>query len=416
MKQQQLAILFWISRNRIKNGKAPLWVRITISGERKEISVQREVSIIEWDPKSQTITSRSREAKEINDHLTIIKGKLLSCQSKLEARGEIVTVQKLKDEYDGVVEKPRMIIPIFKQHNEDIKCLIGNGYARGTWIKFCTLLRHLEDFLLSKHNEKDINIKSINREFLYDFELYLRSQKKIDLNTTAKYLQGFKKILTSCVNMDWLAKNPFAGYKFKTKIVDREILSENELKTIHEKTFLTERLNIVKDIFLFSCYTGLAYIDVFNLNSNNITTSIDGKKWIYTNRQKTNIASHIPILPPALAILEKYASYPDIANNKRALPVLSNQKMNAYLKEIASCCGITKELTFHMARHTFATTVTMSNGVPIESISKMLGHTRLQTTQHYAKILDSKVSADMQGLFNKYNDSSTTKETLVIAK
>ncbi len=407
---QTFAILFWISKNRIKNGKAPLWVRVTVDGKRVEMSAQREVTVREWDPRAQMATAKTPEGKEINNHLSLIKTKLLSCQSKLEARGEPVTAENLKNQYFGVVEKQRKLVPIFRQHNDDINSLIGNGYSRGTWVKFNTVLNHLEAFLLHKYSVTDISLKSLNLEFFCDFEFYLRSQKKIDLNTTAKYLQSFKKIITACVTKNWIDKHPFAGYKFKMKVLDREFLSENELELLHQKHFITDRLNLVKDIFLFSCYTGLSYIDVLNLTPNNIALGIDGEKWVFTHRQKTETASRIPLLPPALAILGKYSNHPQVINRERLLPILSNQKMNAYLKEISACCGITKDLTFHIARHTFATTVTLSNGIPIETVSKMLGHTRLQTTQHYAKILDKKVSNDMQILFRKYQNTDASQE------
>jgi site-specific recombinase XerD len=179
-----------------------------------------------------------------------------------------------------------------------------------------------------------------------------------------------------------------------------------ELHSIQEKKFTIERLEHVRDLFIFSCYTGLAYIDIYNLTANNISIGIDGEKWIFTQRQKTETASRIPLLQPALDILNKYANHPAAASKKKLLPVPSNQKMNAYLKEIAAVCGINKELTFH-ARHTFAKTVTLTNGVPIESISKMLGHTKIQTTQIYAKILDKKVSKDMQALRNNFQVSKT---------
>ncbi|MBS1744238.1 MAG: site-specific integrase [Bacteroidetes bacterium] len=411
MKQRQFSILFWISKNRIKEGKAPLSARITIHGERSEISLQRDIPVIDWNPKTQQQNGRSKEARELNDYLAAVRTKLLSYHQKLEAAGVQITAQKLKNEYVGIVEKPRSIVPIFIQHNENVKSLIGNGYARGTWVKFRTLLKHLEEFLKCKHRKTDIELSSITREFIYDFEFFLRSQKKIDLNTTAKYLQGLKKILSFCVDMGWLSKSPFIGYKFKTRPVDRDILTENELTVLQEKVFDTERLNIVKDIFLFSCYTGLAYIDVFNLKTSDVNIGIDGQKWIFTHRQKTETASRIPLLPPAMQIINKYADLTAL-NKNRLLPVKSNQKMNEYLKEIATCCRINKQLTFHIARHTFATTVTLSNGVPIETVSKMLGHKKLQTTQHYAKILDTKVSNDMQALFTKFSNSNEEKKVV----
>lgn len=406
--QQTFSILFWICKSRIKNGKAPIYARLTINGKRIEISTQREASAIEWDARSQTVIGKSQEAKEVNNHLVTVKAKILSCHSKLEARGAEINVDALKNEYSGVVEKPRMLLQIIQQHNDDIKKLIGKDYCKATWVKYNTTQKHLTDFLKWKYNLSDINIKALGFEFVNDFEFFLKAERSIDTNTNAKYIKNLKKIIHECVSKDWLPKDPFMAYKVKTKKTEREFLTELELQAIHEKEFNIERLDHIKDIFLFSCYTGLAYIDVFNLTSNNVSLGIDGEKWIFTHRQKTETASRIPLLPPALAILEKYKNHPVTLSSQKLLPVPTNQKTNAYLKEIAACCGINKELTFHIARHTFATTVTLTNGVPIESVSKMLGHKKLQTTQHYAKILDKKVSTDMGLLRNKFITKLTT--------
>ena len=211
----------------------------------------------------------------------------------------------------------------------------------------------------------------------------------------------------------WLTKDPFANYKAKVKEVIREFLTEQEIQSLMEKEFVSERLELVRDIFVFSCFSGLAYIDVKQLSKDNIVLGIDGDKWINKNRQKTDTNSKIPLLPTAQYILDKYANHPVCVNEDKLLPIFSNQKMNAYLKEIATVCGINKELTFHIARHTFATTVTLSNGVPIETVSKMLGHTNLKTTQHYAKILDKKISEDMQVLKAKFNTKLQTQSKSV---
>lgn len=202
---------------------------------------------------------------------------------------------------------------------------------------------------------------------------------------------------------DWLDKNPFANYKSKVKEVERVYLSEVEIQNIINKDFKTERLSLVRGIFLFSCFTGLAYVNVKNLTKSYLSIGIDGEKWIFTRRQKTETASKIPILPLTQMIIDKYEDDPECNNQSKLLPILSNQKMNAYLKEIAGICEIDKELTFHIARHTFATTITLTNGVPIESVSKLLGHKNLRTTQHYGRVLDKKVSVDMKILREKFS-------------
>lgn len=412
--RQTFTILFWISKNRIKNGKAPIYARITVNGKRVEIAVNREASILEWDARAQMVDSKTKEARDINNHLALVKGKLLNSYGKLEMKGILLTAEMLKNEYIGVVveERPRMLLQIIRQHNKDIQTLIGKDYSKATWVKYETTLKHITAFLKWKYSLSDIDIKKLNFEFVTDFEFYLKSQKNIDVNTNGKYIKNLKKIVRECVAKDWLAKDPFMAYKVKAKVTEREFLSELELQTLHEKQFLQPRLEHIRDIFLFSCYTGLAYIDVFNLTPNNIALGMDGEKWIFTHRQKTETASRIPLLPPALAIVEKYGNDPSVINRGKLLPVPTNQKVNAYLKEIASCCGIAKELTFHIARHTFATTVTLTNGVPIETVSKMLGHKKLQTTQHYAKILDKKVSNDMKELRNKYKISLIAVKTV----
>jgi integrase len=266
-------------------------------------------------------------------------------------------------------------------------------------------LSHTIEFLQWKYKVSDIEITKIDHAFVTDYEFWLRSVRNCANNTAVKYIKNFNKIIKICLANDWLDKNPFANYKSKVKEVERVYLSENEIQNIIDKDLENERLSLVRDIFLFSCFTGLAYIDVKNLTKSHISIGIDGEKWIFTHRQKTESASKIPILPVTQIIIDKYEDHPQSVNQDKLLPILSNQKMNAYLKEIAGICKIEKELTFHIARHTFATTVTLTNGVPIESVSKMLGHKNLRTTQHYAKVLDKKVSEDMMILRNKFNQT-----------
>jgi len=232
--------------------------------------------------------------------------------------------------------------------------------------------------------------------------------RKCANNTTVNYIKNFKKIIRICIANGWLDKDPFIRYKVKLKEVERDFLSEEELQTMIEKSYRTFRLEQVKDIFIFSCYTGLAYADVKKMSYENIVTGIDGHKWLFINRTKTDTPTKVPLLPTALSVLAKYKDHPQCVNRNRLLPVLSNQKMNAYLKEIADTCEINKELTFHIARHTFATTVTLNNDVPIESVSKMLGHKSIKTTQHYAKLLDKKVGYDMDKLRLKFAEKTDT--------
>ena len=415
MINRTFALLFFLKKDKKQpNGTVPLYLRVTIDGQRADISTKRYINPDVWLPKEQKMGRKSEENRSVNAYLKTFEHDIFETHRQLITENKIITAEVLKNRIQGIEEKPRMLQQILKRHNEDIKALIGKGYSHATWVKYCTTQRHLTEFLKWKYNLSDISLKQLSYEFVTDFEFYLKSEKSIDVNTNAKYIKNLKKIVRECVSKNWLDKDPFMAYKVKSKQTEREYLTELEIETLEEKEFEFERLTHIRDIFLFSCYTGLAYVDVYNLTPDHISLGMDGEKWIFTHRQKTEIASRIPLLPPALAILKKYEKDKEVMIKGKLLPVPSNQKVNAYLKEIATCCGIKKELTFHVARHTFATTVTLTNGVPIESVSKMLGHKKLQTTQHYAKILDKKVSNDMNLLRSKYQSklsSGSKKKT-----
>jgi site-specific recombinase XerD len=331
-----------------------------------------------------------------------LKSKIYDAEKNLIKTDIPINSETLKNKLLGIEERRRTLIPIFQDHNNKIKELVGKEYAPGTLERYKTSLKHTIDFLEWKYKISDIEIDKINHAFITDYEFYFRSVRNCANNTAVKYIKNFSKIIKICLANNWIDRNPFSNYKAKVREVERVYLSEEEIENIINKDFKTDRLSLVRDIFLFSCFTGLAYIDVKNLTKSHISLGIDGEKWIFTHRQKTETASKIPILPITQMIIDKYADNPQCLNEDKLLPILSNQKMNAYLKEIAGVCEIEKELTFHIARHTFATTVTLTNGVPIESVSKMLGHKNLRTTQHYAKVLDKKVSEDMKILRDKF--------------
>lgn len=296
-----------------------------------------------------------------------------------------------------------MLLEIFRQHNEQVAALVGRDYAPGTLTRYETSYKHTRAFLLSRYKKDDIDVNQLKYEFITEYEFWLKTVRNCGHNSAIKYLANFRKIILRCLRNGWLAKDPFAGFSMVKKEVDRVALTETELQKISSLQLNAERLSLVRDIFLFSCYSGLAYADVKKLKRSEVATGIDGEKWIFIKRQKTDALSRIPLLAPAAEMLNRYVVDPQCLLNDRLLPILSNQKMNAYLKEIADLCGISKSLTYHIARHTFATTVTLSNGVPIETVAKMLGHRNLKTTQHYAKILDKKISDDMKGVRLKYS-------------
>ena len=395
-------------------GLAPIFQRITINGRRLDNSTGKFVDPSKWHPEMSKMRGNSEEARLINGHLDNLRTKILIAEKELNKKDIPVNLETLKNMLLGTKERQRLLVPIFEEHNNKIKELLGIEYAPGTYERYQTSLKHTKDFLNWKYSISDIDITKIDHAFITDYEFYLRSVRKCANNTAVKYIKNFNKIIKLCLANDWLEKNPFANYKSKVKEVERVYLSEGEIQNIINKDFKTERLSLVRDIFLFSCFTGLAYIDVKNLTKSHISIGIDGDKWIFTHRQKTESASKIPVLPVTQMIIDKYADHPQAINEEKLLPILSNQKMNAYLKEIAAVCEIEKELTFHIARHTFATTVTLTNGVPIESVSKMLGHKNLRTTQHYAKVLDKKVSEDMKILRDKFSLTPVQQEQKIM--
>ena len=410
-----ISILFYLKRVKVNaQGLAPIFQRITINGRRLENSTGKFVDPDKWHSEMSKMKGTSEEARLINGHLDNLKLKILNVEKNLIKKDIPVNFETFKNELTGKKERERMLVPIFQEHNRKIKELVGQEYAIGTLERYETSLKHTKDFILWQYNITDINIEKIDHAFIMEYEFYLRSERKCANNTAVKYIKNFHKIINQCLANGWLNKDPFSNYKAKVKEVVRDFLSEVEIEQMMNKEFVSERLELVRDIFVFSCFTGLAYIDVKQLTPDNISLGIDGDKWIFKNRQKTDTASKIPLLPTAKDIINKYADHPVCKNEKRLLPILSNQKMNAYLKEIADVCGIKKDLTFHIARHTFATTITLSNGVPLETVSKMLGHTSLKTTQHYAKILDKKISEDMMILKAKFASKVLTEKMLSI--
>lgn len=383
------------------NGKLPIYVRLTVNGQRLEFSSKKFIEKTKWSSELAKMKGNTEEARSINSYLDMMRSKVLSAEMELLHKEEELSIENFQSILLEKNKNHRMLIPVFQDHNNKMKELLGKKYAPGTLQRFEVTLNHIQNFLQWKYNVTDIRIDKVDHCFITELEFYLRSVKNCSNNTSVKYVRNFRKIIKICLNNDWLEKNPFSRYEGKVIEVDKEFLTEEEIQKIYNKKFSNTRLELVKDIFIFCCFTGLAYIDVQQLRKDHLGIGIDGNKWIFKNRQKTDTRSKIPLLPIAEELIEKYSNHPKCINEDRILPVLSNQKMNSYLKEIGDVCGIQKEITFHMARHSFATSVTLTNGVPIESVSKMLGHKSLRTTQHYAKIVDKRVSDDMAILKQK---------------
>ena len=282
----------------------------------------------------------------------------------------------------------------------------GIDYVYGTIKNWNVTLGHLKEFMKVFYCLDDITFKELELKFILDFELYAKTKWNCGSNAAIKHIQRIRKVIDDAIARNWLDRDPFYNYKGKQEKTNRTYLTQEELSLIQGTEMPFRRLEKVRDIFMFACYTGLAYVDIEKLTFDNLVTGIDKEKWIYTFRSKTGAKSNIPLLPFALSIIEKYKTCPERINSGRLLPVITNIKTNAYLKEVADLSGVKKNLTFHMARHTFATTLTLSNGVPIETVSKMLGHSKITTTQIYAKVLENKISEDMLLLKHKLSQST----------
>jgi len=396
-----LNLLFWLYKaKKNSSGKAPIYLRITIGGSRAGIACNHFVLPKKWDNKRQHVKGNGDEAEAINDSLKIIRTKLLTTHNALKEQELPITAELLKLSYLGKGMNAKTMLQAFESHNKQLQQRIGSDVSSSTFRKYETVYRKMKSFISKVFNRGDVFLKELDYQFIMQFELYLKNQEKVNHNTTMKYIKFVKRIINYSITNGWLDKNPFINFKCKFQQRLRGYLTADELNRIESKAITIQRVMVVRDVFVFCCYTGLSFSDVEKLRNTNIVSK-DGGKWIVILRTKTGVRSAIPLLPQALCLLARYQPPFEPDNEYKLFPVLSNQKMNAYLKEVADICGVRKNLTMHLARHTFATTVTLTNGVPIETVSKMLGHTSISTTQIYSKVVDTKIGNDMQVLQQK---------------
>ena len=323
----------------------------------------------------------------------------------LMAQDGYVTAELVKNAFLGKIVRERTLIEFFKQHNEQYLQKVKMNTADKTYSRYELTKKRLMEFMKFKYSVSDMLIKDINVVFIEDFLLYIKNNYGCSHNTAMKFVQRFRTVVNFAKNTGLVTADPFGSYRVRFERTDRDYLTMEEITTIYNHEFSSKRLEQVRDLFIFSCYTALSYIDVCELKQEDIRTGFDGNLWIIRKRHKTNVTSTVRLLDIPKAILEKYK---DKLPNGKILPIISNQKMNDYLKEIAAICGIEKTLTYHVARHSCATSVLLANGVPIETVSKILGHTNIRTTQIYARITDLKVSGDMEMLAQKLDVPNRT--------
>jgi site-specific recombinase XerD len=373
------------------DGKIPLFCRITVDGKATRFGLKKDVHPKYWNVKAGKVTGRTSEAVEINTLIDRTKSEICTIYRNMQENKNSVTAEKVKNTFLGVEIKRQNLLELFDQHNKDQKLLVGKTISASTYDKYRITRSHLADFIKEQYSLPDISLKQIDHRFISDFEIFMLTSRGCAENTTAKYMQIFKQIIIIALKCKWIYKNPFSGYSIHVKKTDRGYLTQDEIELLMTQTFETKCLERVRDIFVFCCFTGLSYIDVKTLTAENILTSSDGMQWIRGKRGKTDENYSVPLLEIPKRILEKYKN---TLSGNCLLPVISNNTTNIYLKKIGELCGIKKKLTFHLSRHTFAT-LTLSKGVSLESVSKMLGHSNIQTTLIYARITGEKIGNDM---------------------
>ena len=392
-------ILFYLKKNDIKKtGYAPLMVRITINGKSAPFSLKTKARPEDWDTKAGRLWGRTKEANALNSKIDEARAKIRKHYNELCEKNSVVSAAMVRDAYLGFNTHKDTLICLFDHFNGNYKTLIGKETTRSTYLCYVKTRNRLYEFLRKKKNMEDISLKDISLQFVTDFERFLLVDCGNSRNTVMKMIHMFKRIVVNAHNNGWVSVNPFAAYKFHYAKTDRGYLSENELTTLMQHRLKTAKQEITRDIFVFCCFTGLSYCDVKELREENIQRSFDGQLWIITKRQKTNVQSNVRLLSIPQQIIEKYRGK---CSDGMLLPVPKNWHGNKRLKKLGERCGISTKVTFHLARHTFATTVTLGKGVPIESVSKMLGHTSINTTRIYARIVNRKVSDDMDILSQK---------------
>ncbi|GGW42536.1 transposase [Arenibacter certesii] len=400
LEYSKLYILFFTRKHKKKRDTLKLYARLTVGKTRCEFSLNLDLIASLWDNNRKRGKGFSKYVLSLNKYLDQIFAGLYEAHRQLLDEGKVISSALVKARYYGEEEdEGKTLLDLITYHNSTMH----TSLKPGTMKNYYSTERCIKKFLEDEYQMEDIPLKKLNYRFIVDFEQYVREYKPATRmgcanNGAMKHMERLKKMSRLGVRLEWLDKDPFINFKLKFNKTERQFLTEREIKLIQETTFREPRYENIKDLFVFACYTGLSYIDVKELKADHLVIGRDGGDWLFTKREKTDEPLKIPLLPIAKNIIEKYKDNVDIKAKGRLLPVYSNQIINQTLKDIADACGIRKNLTFHVARHTFATAITLSNGVPIETVSKLLGHSKLSTTQIYARVLEKKIGEDMHNL------------------
>lgn len=408
MLESSFGLCFFLKTTKNKSNSRYIYLRVTVDGKPKETSTKRTWDIQRWDQKTERATGNKEDARTINHFLDALTTRINQFKMDLIYNEKSISAQRIIDFVLGRIVSKAMLLEEFKKHNDEMLALVPQDYALATHKRYETARFHAREFVKYKYATEDIEFRDLDYDFIISYELYLKTVRNCVNNSALKYIACMKKIINRAIDKDIIVQDPFRAFKRKmTKTVKRP-LTASELRTLEQVSITTTRLQTVRDIFVFQCYTGLAYIDAYQLRKTDIKIGIDGAQWIMSERQKTGSVTNVPLLPKALEIIEKYKEHPLCLSRNAVLPVASNQKMNAYLKEIADLCGFTCELNTHKARRTFGSTVTLNNDVPISVVKEMLGHQSIRQTESYAITTEQTIGREMNNLSSKLHKVNPT--------
>ena len=389
-------VLFYVNGSKAKNGAAPIMGRITVNGQTAQFSCKQSVLLSLWDAKGNRAKGKGDEALEINHALDKIKARIIELYNQIRERENFVTAEMVRNAYQGIGNEYETLLRAFDKHNADFKLRVGKDRTICTYWKYCRVRNHVADFIQTHYKRKDIAMKELTEDFIRQFEIYLRNEVSLTSSGVWLYILPLKMIVTRAHCNGHLHRNPFAQYHVKHNVSERKFLTEDELHKMMNHTLSSRALARTRDIFVFGSLTGISFIDIKNLTIDNLENT-GGSWWIVSKRQKTGVPFRVKLLSTAMQIIERHEA---TRKSNRLFNVSGNVSTNRNLKKIAKECGIDKPITFHQSRHTFST-LALGKGMPIESVSKILGHTNITTTQIYAKITSEKLERDMSAFGEK---------------
>lgn len=389
--------IFYLKRQAArKDGTVPVMGRITVDGTQTQFSCKITIDPKVWDIKSGRAIGRSAAAIEANRMLDNMRVSINKHYREIMDRDNYVTAEKVKNAFLGLEHRCRTLLQVFKQHNEDYEKMYEAGMkAKATLLKYQCVYRHLEEFIYQRYHVRDIALKELTPAFISDFDIFLRTDKNCCTNTVWLYLCPLRTMVSIAISNEWLSRDPFRDYEVKKEQTTRYFLTKDEICQLMDGKLKNAKQELYRDLFVFCIFTGLSFSDMRNLSEENIRTYFDEHLWISINRQKTGVQSNIRLLDIPKKILEKYRG---LREDGKIFSVPHYMTCLYGIRAVAKRCGITKHLTWHMSRHTMATEICLTNGVPIETVSSILGHKNITTTQIYAKITKEKLNQDMENL------------------